>query len=502
MNLHERFIEQQKVKPTELQKMRIYQKFLDKSQRNLGLGKIAHYMKVWVFSFVVLIIWGASYFALQGDSWYQIVKNKSGYQIVTPRAGEAQANVLWKIVKSKGEISIINTKNNIKITTDTLHEDEHILLGSWAEIEFIVRDNVRAKIIGPAEVGLQYLGTQKGVDNYAINLISGDYFEIVSIDKTSVGKQLGRGEIHDEEKASAIDHIIVQSPEFSIETKQVSGNINIVMSKKANGTREVENKWSEVVMKTIIEDEQKFIAIASHQTVAINGNVDFVDVDIEKLKQEIKDKQFTVRYEIKQDDDTSSIGTAMVDATTIADILEETKTPEKKVMDEMMLNRLDDALNPSFLDRDLVQIQKYYNEKNVSAFTIAYNNLLIKLRAGYEAVWLTAPSFPVDEQHLAQGASMAENLANTIVRTYYIDTSHLVGLYVTANTLHTLSWLWIEQTQEQTVEQQKVKQAIKPLDGIIAPKQYPKDDEQKDSTFSLWSTKQTIEDQLKTFGIE
>ena len=139
-------------------------------------------------------------------------------------------------------------------------------------------------------------------------------------------------------------------------------------------------------MKTIIEDEQKFIAIAPHQKVAVNGHVDFIDVDIEKLKQDIKDKQFTVRYEIKQNDDTSSIGTAMVDATTIADILEETKIPEKKTIDNTTLTALDKALNPSFLDRDLTQIQKYYQENNSSAFHIAYNNLLTKLQEGYKAV--------------------------------------------------------------------------------------------------------------------
>ena len=486
MNLHERFIKQRSVEPTELQKLRIYQKFLDKSQRRLGIGKIAHYMKVWVFSFVVLMIWGASYFALQGDSWYRITKNEGGYQIVTPRAGEVQADVLWKIVKSKWEISLINTKTHTTITTDVLHEDEHILLGSGAEIEFTVRDNVLAKIKGPAEVGLQYLGTQKGVNNYAINIISWDYFEVVSIDKKIVGKHLWRGE----KNHSSVDHIIVKSSEFSIETKQVNGNINIVMSKKENGKREVENKWSEVVMKTIVEDEQQFIAIASHQKVAVNGSVDFVDVDIEKLKQEIKDKQFTVRYEIQQDNDTSSIGTAMVDAVTIADILEETKIPEKKVIDEQMLVKLDNALKPAFLDNDLAQIQKYYSEKNSDAFRIAYNNLLIKLRAGYEAIGLNTPSFPVDEKHLAQGAKMADDLANSIVHTYYIDTSHLVGLYVTANMLNALTY---DVPEDHPVSASKHSS----VDTLVwVEKELEKDVSLEENTGK------TLEEQLKDLGIE
>ena len=86
-----------------------------------------------------------------------------------------------------------------------------------------------------------------------------------------------------------------------------------------------------------------------------------------------------------------------------------------------------------------MQIQRYYQENNSSAFHIAYNNLLIKLRAGYKAVWITAPRFPADEQHIKNGADMADKLADDILRTYYIDTSHIVSLYMIANTLRNLN---------------------------------------------------------------
>lgn len=183
-----------------------------------------------------------------------------------------------------------------------------------------------------------------------------------------------------------MDHIIVSSPRFSLETKHLAGNIDVVASIAENNRWEVANNGSEIVMKTIVEDEQKYIAIAPHQKVAVNGDVNFIDVDIDQLKQEIQDKQLTVRYEIKKDDPKSSIGDAMVEATTIADVLEETKNPSRQVISDNLLQDLDKVLSHTFLDRDLAQIKQYYGEENDAAFAIAYNNLLLKLYAGYEVL--------------------------------------------------------------------------------------------------------------------
>ena len=487
MNLHERFVQQQDIKPTDLQKMRIYQRFLDKSHRSLWLSKISHYMKIGVFSFIVFVVAGASYFALQGDGWYHIVRDNTWYQIVTPRAWEAQAQVLGKIIKSKWDISIINTKNNTTITTDTLHEDEHIMLATGAEIEFTVRDDVLAKISWPAEVGLQYLGTQKWVNNYAINLISGDYFEVISIDKDLVGKQLGRWQSVEKNHKESVDHIIVKSPEFSIETKKVQGRINVVIERWKNGKREVENKGSEIVMKTIVENEQKFIAIAPHQKVSVNGEVNFVDVDVEQIKKQIKDKKLTVRYEIKQDKKTS-IWTAMVEASTIADVLEEIPVPQKKNMDPTMLQQLDKTLRTKNLEYHLSQIQTYYQNKNHDAFVIAYNNLVQKLREAYDIIWIPAPTFTVDEKHLLDGSQMANTLAEHIRRNYDIDTSHIVGLYMIANTLTNL----VADNSEHKTKETSTKTTPSPSS--------PDTTKKAPTPTSSWT--KTLEDQLLDLGIQ
>ena len=73
----------------------------------------------------------------------------------------------------------------------------------------------------------------------------------------------------------------------------------------------------------------------------------------------------------------------MVEASTIADVLEETKIPEKKIIDDALLAELDKALLPKLLDHSLSQIQNYYQANNHDAFVIAYTNLLTKLRKAY-----------------------------------------------------------------------------------------------------------------------
>lgn len=191
MNLREWFHQQQRLEPSSLQKMKIYQTFLDKSHRSLRVSKINYYLKVGVFSFVLLVVGSISYLSLQDDGAYQIVQQDGSYTILKPQAGIVQAAPLGQIITAKGDITMVNAQDDTAIETTDLHDGERIVLAKGAEIEVLIGQGVRARIIGEAEFELQDLGKQDGINNYyAINLISGDYFEVHSIDKSEIGNKL------------------------------------------------------------------------------------------------------------------------------------------------------------------------------------------------------------------------------------------------------------------------------------------------------------------------
>jgi hypothetical protein len=56
MKLQDWFQHQAQGKPSDMQKMRIYQQFLDKSHRSISFHKISYYTKVAVFSIGLFVL--------------------------------------------------------------------------------------------------------------------------------------------------------------------------------------------------------------------------------------------------------------------------------------------------------------------------------------------------------------------------------------------------------------------------------------------------------------
>jgi len=84
---------------------------------------------------------------------------------------------------------------------------------------------------------------------------------------------------------------------------------------------------------------------------------------------------------------------------------------------------------------------------------------------------------------------MADRLADNIIHTYYIDTSHLVGLYVVANTLRTLANTQVVIEQANYSHQEN---STETPSNILNT---------KTSTTEV-PTEKTLEEQLKEFGIK
>jgi hypothetical protein len=309
-------------------------------------------------------------FVPQTGTPYQIAKINDAYTTLTERDGQfAQADTIGEIITAQGGIEIIHGTTHIETTT--LGENDRVLLAADAEMHFSVDTNVEAIVKGPAEFVLEDRGTVDGVQQYVINLIAGDYLEIVSAPDVSP-------------TTTQQTTVIVQASDFTLEQVDTRGSLDVIISKNDMGKTEVVNKGTQVVIKKIIEDKQTFIAVQENEKVSINGDIAFIAEDIDDIIQEVKDQQLAVSYQV----DAATENTENID-----DILITSTTNRKVILDEETMLALRAAINTTFLSHDLAQIEEYYTEGNQAAFLIAYGNLLAKLQRAH--ILTTTPYTPL-----------------------------------------------------------------------------------------------------------
>ena len=367
------------------------------------------------------------YYSTQPTAPYTIENIDDAFVAVPPQQGMyVQASTIGEIISTNGEVTI--THHDTELETNMLEDNDTVVLADGAEMHFSVRDDVEAKIIGPATFSLEYRGEQDGINNYVINLIEGDYLEITSppvIEATT--KML----------PPVTDHIIIQASDFSIEKIDTRGSLDVVISTTKDGKKQIENKGSELVVKKIIAEKQTFIAVQTNQKVSINGEVELIEEEerIAAVVADVKENRLEVVYELSKDTSSADTGTILASLLGAEDSL----TSSKKVIDEDMYDKLNNAIGATFIQKNVTDIETYYIAGNQESFLIAYSNLLSKISRGYDVFAREASVVAADTNSLVQGAELAENLATQISASYYIDPSDIGGLWTVSVALRALA---------------------------------------------------------------
>jgi len=427
MKLENRFNHQAEQKPTDLQKMRIYQQFLDKSHRSISFHKISYYTKVAVFSIGLFLLgwtiyysgqplWTTPYELTQKD-WYATLQELP-WQFV-------QADTIWQIISAEWSIEI--NHNNTQIETEMLSSNDRVLLAEGAEMHFRIDDHIHAKISGPAEFVLEDTGSQEGIKTYAINLISWDYLEIVTIPQE---KTKEKSEI------KPVAQVTVKAADFTIEQVDTLGSMDLVISTAVDGTKQVKNNGTEIVMKKIVAQKQTYVAIQQDETVSVNGRVEFVvdDQTPQEVLAQLEDTKFTVRYEVKDIEDA-----------TVSDVLRTSETLAKKVASEALITYLNVSLSSSALQRYVDEMNMHATQWDIEWFRIAYNNYLQKIARGFELWGITYVLPSAEPETLPIAIALTQNLATELAAVWYIDPSLFQGLRSTAVSLSSISHSFVDE---------------------------------------------------------
>ena len=251
-SLHEHLSQHKDVSLSAEDKLFIYQKFLTKKE-HLYLGRMLKKnirFKVGTSVFVVALLFVGLYgwnllFDTHTNQWWI-------YQGV-------QAEQIGTIIKAEWGIEIINKGR--KVIDNTIHEWDIITLGEWWEMIINISESVQAMVIGPAKFEVQFIGEKKGVSNYKIRLIEGNF---VSIDTN-----------HKNNQEDSTDRIALETPDGTIISPQESNpqQTQFVVKTDKNENISVHNKWSNLeISKTNNETEEIITETVTIEQIAVVDN--------------------------------------------------------------------------------------------------------------------------------------------------------------------------------------------------------------------------------------
>ncbi len=345
-----------------------------------------------------------------------------------------------------------------------------MLLQAGAEILLTVSNGFQAKIIGPAVFMLEDAGMQGDVHIYTINLLEGDYMELAKIEepKTATAK-------------TTLESVIVKTDDFHLEQLHADrdASLDIIINTTTEGKKTITNHGDDILVKKIVRDsEQKiYAAVGEDQTVLVNGDIELIAEDVEKLVKDIADNQLTIRYDLDEDTsitDNDSDAEIMADAKVVdADavsaltVLLDTDASTKQVIDEDVMASINTSLASSFIGQDLAQIQMHYYEGDETSFAIAYTNLTRRLQRVAQILGIEIVAMTVSYDSIAQGSVAAAQILTHLEKNYYIApgaTSSLRSIIGTLNALQAQQF-----GQQPVLPTEQPKEETQPTDVLETP---------------------------------
>lgn len=259
----------------------IFRRFEAKKPQKWFFARVTNYSRVATLSLVAISLLGILYFSSFGGQESGEWKADDG--LITFKADPAQpltyADEIGTIIQTVWGVTI--TSNGELKETDNLVSSDKVLLLEWAEMTFSVQDWVQAKIVWPAEFEVE-----KVEETYVINMLSGEFVELKSIDPAPVEEVIDTPTqiadstpiIKEKLQPKKSVKVIVKTPEFEVSSDTDDGEIDVTISTQDDGKQLVANTGAELMITRVIKDESVVTELKPQQTASINGEVTIADI--------------------------------------------------------------------------------------------------------------------------------------------------------------------------------------------------------------------------------
>lgn len=274
------------------QKKDIYEKILIKKRFSSNFSKIA--VRSWVAFFSVILVFMMSLVFIWTPSKPSREIDQIGEGFVGVILDSDQwivyADSIWKIIETSGEVELFH--DGVSIEFNELRHSDRILLHEWAEIVFLVRNDVQAKIFGPAEFELL---ESVAKDLYTIRMIRGTYVELTSVEKNiedsnNIDKEITPSLVEKEQIENKIGNsdkepfqVLVVTHDVEFKTSSSHEHIDLVVHNK-DWHQIVQNIGGPVTVKKSIDIEGTITTIENHQIASIQSDISIFDAK-EAIKQ-------------------------------------------------------------------------------------------------------------------------------------------------------------------------------------------------------------------------
>lgn len=138
---------------------------------------------------------------------------------------------------------------------------------------------MQAKIVGPAEFFIKFVGESQGVKNYVLTMIHGNYGVITSSDTHNA--------------------LTLKTSSFEVESSDTSKSVNYTFSPKGKNTV-VSNQGGDLIIKKTINNKKVVATLRTNQTISLNDTIKTVE-EFQKIAAEFKSKSLSQSYELDQD---------------------------------------------------------------------------------------------------------------------------------------------------------------------------------------------------------
>lgn len=267
----------------------IFRRFEAKKSQKWFFSRVTNYSRVATLSLVAISLLGILYFSSFG--WQNSGEWRAYDGLITFKADPAQtltyADEIGTIIQTVWGVTI--TSNGEIKETDSLVSSDKVLLLEWAEMTFSVQDGVQAKIVGPAEFEVEKVG-----DIYVINMLSGEFVELKSMDPvedvaeqrveesptpsanpTSTSSTLPTQKINIPKKSV---QVVIKTPDLEISSNTDDGEIDVTITTQDDGKQLVENTGAELTLTRVIQEESVVTQLDTQQTASINGEITIADI--------------------------------------------------------------------------------------------------------------------------------------------------------------------------------------------------------------------------------
>jgi hypothetical protein len=312
--------QQQSLSLTPESKELIYKRFEAKKRQKLFVSKALRYTRVSAFWGLVIVVVGVAYLWSFGGK--EVGTREVGEWLVQFNIDKTKqvsyADEIWQIIETTGEVKIF--ANGKQKQASYLISSDKVLLLEWAALVFRVQDGVEAKIVWPAEFELD-----KSWDVYVINMLSGEYVELksVEIEVPKTDRSFVLDQPNPLPKNVSVK-VLVKTVAFEVESDSAAWDIDMTITGK-EWTQVVENVGVDVIITKVIKDEKVVTQLKSKQTASINEEVEVLDMSQEQILDEeealvlaelIKNQDLVISYTLdseEKNDDEQVVDTQTTD---------------------------------------------------------------------------------------------------------------------------------------------------------------------------------------------